>query len=266
MSTAVKPRLLIVDDEPLVCRSLARAFRRTVDVSTAENAGQARVLLGTSAFDIVLSDFALPGENGLQLLSWVAAEAPLVRRVLMTGDETPPGTQEQLERGVIHATLSKPFNVDRASAVLGITSMQLAALKTLGGAFSSSLSDLPIVQVVMHTSPAEAELRAMILWQQSLFDLTLKHALFFIIEPGAGSSLFNAASVAKWFASLRSSPTLNRTAMAIVSSSRLERMALSAAHAMSVKWPVKTFAPDGVPAAVEWLRSMVERPSRSTPR
>ena len=78
----------IVDDDALVCRSLAKAFRRTVDVATAENTSSARALLATNSFDVVLSDFDMPQEDGLTFLRWVAAEYPLMRRVVMTAGPT----------------------------------------------------------------------------------------------------------------------------------------------------------------------------------
>ena len=250
----MKPRLLIVDDEELVCRSLARAFRRTVDVATAENAASARTLLATYPFDVVLVDLKMQSENGLHLLASMTAQFPLVRRVLMTNE--PVDLQPYLDNGTVHASLTKPFDVDLAAEVLGLTSMRLASLRELEGAFVTSLADLPLVQVVLQLAPSEAELKALISWQHQLLDTGVKHALLFVIEPSAALPLSRAALVATWFAPLRAHGGSMRTGLAVVSSPRLERMAISAANnVMAQAWPVRTFTPDELQAAARWLRS-----------
>ncbi len=256
MSTAAKPRLLIVDDEPLVCRSLAKAFRRNVDVSTAESASQARTLLSTYPFDVVLSDFNMPGENGVELLTSVANQFPLVRRVLMTDE--PTGLQTELDDGTIHARLNKPFDIDHAAQVLGLTAMRLAALGALSGAFVSSLDDLPLVQLVVQLAPSEAELRALMSWQQQLLDTGLRHAVLLIIEPSAGLSVSKVASAPKWLAPLRAQSSSVRTGVAVVTASRLERMAVGAASVMTPTWPIRAFSHEALTEAVRWLRSTLQ--------
>ena len=252
--SATRPRLLIVDDDELACRSLARAFRRTVDVSTADNASAARSLLSTHAFDVVLSDFEMPGENGLQLLSSIASQFPLVRRVLMTAEAMQ--LNAQLEDGTVHAKLTKPFDVDEASRVLGLTSMRMAALGNLRGAFVTSLDDLPIAQVVLHVAPSEAEVRAFVSWQQRLLDTGTRHAVLLIIEPKTGVPLSRIGGISKWLMPLRSQDSSLRTSVAVVASTRLERMAMSAANLVPHWWPVKVFAPDDLNEGVRWLRSL----------
>ena len=253
----MKPRLLIVDDEELVSRSLARAFRRSVDVATAANTAAARTLLATYPFDVVLIDLKMRSENGLHLLGELATQFPLVRRVLMTDE--PIDLQPHLDNGTVHAALTKPFDLDRAAEVLGLTSMRLASINELKGAFVTSLADLPLVQVVLQLAPSEAELKALISWQQQLLETGVKHALLFVIEPSAGLSLSRAALVAKWFAPTRAQGTAMRTGLAVVSSPRLERMAISAANnVMAQAWPVRTFTPDELHSAAQWLRSTLQ--------
>ena len=228
-------------------------------MSTAESASQARTLLSTYPFDVVLSDFNMPGENGVQLLASVANQFPLVRRVLMTDEPAP--LQTRLDDGTIHASLNKPFDIDHAAEVLGITAMRLAALGSLQGAFVTSLDDLPLVQVVTHLAPTVAEVRSLMSWQQHLLDTGLRHAVVLIIEPSAGLSVSKVASAFKWLAPLRLQSGSVRTGLAVVASSRLERMAVSAASVMGAGWPVRAFAPGELSEAVRWLRSTLPSPS-----
>lgn len=252
----VKPRLLIVDDEVLVCRSLARALRRTVDVSTAENASQARELLAAHTFDVILSDLNMPGENGLQLLASVAAQYPLVRRVLMTGGEpelndTPHGPD------LIHATLTKPFDLDHAAVVLGLHAMKLATMPALHGAVVSNVAKLPVAEAVIHEAPGHSDLRGLILWQQALLEMPLKHVVLVIIEPKAALGFSKAAAIGRWFEPVRGAAGENRLALAMVSPSWVERLAVTLTSALSPRWPVRTFTPTELPDAMRWLHSMV---------
>ncbi len=247
-----KPRLLIVDDDALVCRSLAKAFRRTVDVATAENTSSARALLATNSFDVVLSDFDMPQEDGLTFLRWVAAEYPLMRRVVMTADE-PVSVAPSLEDGTVHARLTKPFEVDQAAKALGLTTMRLASLGELHGAFETSLGELPLVQVVLHETPNDEDVRELISWQHRLLETGLRHAVILIIEPTASLGLGQAAAVPKWF-STKAAAT-ERSGLAVVSSSRFERMAMGTANVFQQQWPWRTFGPNELGDAVSWLRA-----------
>jgi CheY-like chemotaxis protein len=82
-----EPSVLLVDDDRLLLRSLARTLsQRRLRVLQATTPAQALLVLTTRHVDIVVSDFEMPGEpNGLELLAEVQRKFPLVRRVLMSG-------------------------------------------------------------------------------------------------------------------------------------------------------------------------------------
>jgi two-component system, OmpR family, response regulator len=62
------PRLLVVEDEADIREPLARYFASNqFDVSSAADAGEARKLLAAHAFDLVICDIMMPGEDGLSL-------------------------------------------------------------------------------------------------------------------------------------------------------------------------------------------------------
>lgn len=79
-------RILIVDDEIGVLRALERVFvRRHHTVRTALRATEALTMLEEFDPDVVISDFKMPGRNGVELLKLVATLVPAAHRVLMSG-------------------------------------------------------------------------------------------------------------------------------------------------------------------------------------
>ncbi len=66
---AEKPTLLIVDDEKTTREGLRAALEERYDVYIAEDAKAAMELLEGENFDVMLTDFRLPNEDGMKLIS-----------------------------------------------------------------------------------------------------------------------------------------------------------------------------------------------------
>ena len=107
----MKRRVLIVDDEALLVRTLSQAFRDAgYEVASAGSAEEAEEVLGNeAAFDLLLLDNRLPGKSGLDLLEGLGA-LPETSIVLMTAY----GTDETYQQSVSLGTslyLKKPFDL-----------------------------------------------------------------------------------------------------------------------------------------------------------
>jgi PAS domain S-box-containing protein len=104
-------RLLIVDDEPLVGRALARlvASSHEVVVVTSGADALARLVAG-ERFDLVLCDLMMPGISGMELEARVAQAVPAMvgRLVYMTGGAFTPLARAFLEAG--RPFLEKPID------------------------------------------------------------------------------------------------------------------------------------------------------------
>ena len=103
--------VLIVDDESEVRAALARALRfagwRT---QTAIDGQQAMQVLNTANFDVVISDFDMPGMNGLTLLQKVRLTQPGTVRVLLTGRADIQIASRALNEGAAHRFFIKPWS------------------------------------------------------------------------------------------------------------------------------------------------------------
>lgn len=78
------PRVLIVDDEPVVGEICSRALT-DCRVDRAENGRQALDLLAKTEFDLVLTDVNMPDMDGLDLLRSIKSKRPDQVVILMTG-------------------------------------------------------------------------------------------------------------------------------------------------------------------------------------
>ncbi len=81
--------LLIVDDQKQVLDGIRtsinfREIPAIADVYYALNSREAKDVFLTRSVDILISDIEMPGENGLQLLSWVGANFPETKCILLT--------------------------------------------------------------------------------------------------------------------------------------------------------------------------------------
>lgn len=103
--------VLVIDDEQWIlelARELVSAEGHAVE--TAQGGQQALELLGRRTFDVVVSDWKMPGLNGVRLYEHLRATDPATaaRVVFMTGDVVSDTFQEFLRANSL-TCLSKPF-------------------------------------------------------------------------------------------------------------------------------------------------------------
>ena len=78
----VRPRILVVDDEPLILEGLKRLLAaREYEVSIAGGGCDALIAIGKQQFDVILLDLGMPDLNGNEVLRFVAdrsADTPVI--------------------------------------------------------------------------------------------------------------------------------------------------------------------------------------------
>ena len=107
----LRGRLLVIDDEPTLLRSIKLALSATHDLTLCADADQARAHLDQGeAFDLVLCDVMMPGLSGIELYRDVLQTDPALasRFVFVTGGAYAPAA-EQFLQSVANPKLIKPF-------------------------------------------------------------------------------------------------------------------------------------------------------------
>ncbi len=111
------PKVLIVDDEPTVCRSCEKILSREgYLVRVAYSGKQAIAILEQEPFDIVFTDLKMADMGGMELLETLRSRFPDLVPVVITGYATIASAVETMKMGAFNY-LPKPFTPDEMAAV-----------------------------------------------------------------------------------------------------------------------------------------------------
>ena len=105
------PRILFVDDEPLVLEGLYRSLHREFNTDMAEGpeAGLEKIKK-EGAYSVVVSDMRMPVMDGAEFLSRVRTLAPDSIRVMLTGYADMEAAMRAVNEGRIFRFLNKPVS------------------------------------------------------------------------------------------------------------------------------------------------------------
>jgi FixJ family two-component response regulator len=106
--------ILCVDDERNVLRSLERVFLdEEYQILTARSGEEALELLAVSPqVQLVISDFRIPGMNGVDFLREVFLRHPETIRIVLSGYADTAAVVEAINEGKIYRFIPKPWNDD----------------------------------------------------------------------------------------------------------------------------------------------------------
>jgi len=109
--SGTKTRILVLDDEPIVCKRLKPAFLKAgYEVETFTDSAQALDAFETTAFDIVITDLKMQGFDGMQFLSRIKETAPNTGVIVITGFATMETAKESFHKGAFDF-MAKPFKL-----------------------------------------------------------------------------------------------------------------------------------------------------------
>lgn len=107
-SNSGRPRLLLVEDDDALRRSLVRILRREYAIDEAADGQEATEKLTKRTYDVVLSDINLPHASGVDLLRRVREHDLDVPVILMTGQPSIETAIQAVDLGAF-TYLRKPF-------------------------------------------------------------------------------------------------------------------------------------------------------------
>jgi CheY-like chemotaxis protein len=113
MNTAVtqKHRVLVVDDESIVARSIKRLLDHDGhDVQTADSGATALAILEHEAFDLIITDYTMPDMNGVELAALIKERRPALMVVMVTAFADEFGNYGKASAGV-DLVVNKPFSL-----------------------------------------------------------------------------------------------------------------------------------------------------------
>lgn len=124
---ADKLKLLLLDDEVDILKSLTRVLRRDYDVVSFSSGAEALEYLASHSVPILLSDMRMPEMDGAEFLAKAKEINPQSMRILLTGYSDMDSTIRAVNEGGIHTYLSKPWD----NAGLKLTIEKVAELYRL---------------------------------------------------------------------------------------------------------------------------------------
>lgn len=107
-------RILCVDDEPNVLRSIERMFLdEEYDILTASSGEEGlEILCSNRNIQVILSDYRMPGMNGVDFLKEARKQRPETIRIVLSGYADTAAVVAAINEGQIYKFIPKPWNDD----------------------------------------------------------------------------------------------------------------------------------------------------------
>ncbi len=103
------PRILVVDDELPVCKSISSALApESYEIDTALSAEEALKKEEQCEYDVVITDLMMPGLSGLDLLKALRDRRPEVKVIMVTGYPSIESAVQSIKFGAFDY-IPKPF-------------------------------------------------------------------------------------------------------------------------------------------------------------
>jgi DNA-binding NtrC family response regulator len=106
-------RILIIDDEKIVCDRLSAELERAgFEVEAYTESEQALQRFSARPFDLVITDIKMRGPSGIEVMKFVKEHRPSTNVIVITGFATVDTAREVLKGGAIDF-IPKPFKMSQ---------------------------------------------------------------------------------------------------------------------------------------------------------
>lgn len=116
-SSAMKKRVLLIDDEARVRTSLKMVLEPNYEILQAADAQEGLEAFRKEGPDLVLLDVILPGTDGLAVLETLRSESRMTPVIMLTGTKSVKTAVDAMKLGAADY-LSKPFDVEELRIVV----------------------------------------------------------------------------------------------------------------------------------------------------
>jgi putative nucleotidyltransferase with HDIG domain len=114
-----RPRVLYVDDEPHLLSAFKRLLRKAeIEVETAEDPHAALKILSEGFFDVIASDYNMPGLDGASFFAKVQELSPRSVRILITGMADFEAAVQAINAGHVYSLVTKPWDAEELREVI----------------------------------------------------------------------------------------------------------------------------------------------------
>lgn len=114
-----KARVLCVDDEPNILRSLRWLLQKEYEVEVAGSGYDGLDLVRKGEFDVIISDQRMPGMIGSDFLREARKVSPRSMRILLTGYSDPQSILKSVNEGEVFRFINKPWHFQELLKVVG---------------------------------------------------------------------------------------------------------------------------------------------------
>lgn len=112
----MKDKVLLVDDDAMVLAGLKRQLRNQFRIDTALSGEEAlKQVQENGPYAVIVSDYMMPGMNGVEFLSYVKNTSPDTVRMMLTGSADMPTAIRAVNEGNIFQFHPKPCPADTLS-------------------------------------------------------------------------------------------------------------------------------------------------------
>ena len=118
----VRPRVLFIDDEPRVLKSMRIMFRKEYETFFADNGPEALGIVKSQDIDVIVCDHRMPQMTGVEVLSKARELSPRSVRILLTGYADLNAVEGSINESEVFRFLTKPCAPDELKRTIALAS------------------------------------------------------------------------------------------------------------------------------------------------
>ncbi len=139
MNDTGKPQILLVDDEPMITRTLEAVLRMdgNLECIAVNRPAEGLDLLKSDRFDVILSDFIMPELDGLEFLRQARRIQPEASRILLTGYADKESAIRSINEIGLYQYIEKPWDNRQLLMILRNAAERASLLRRLNNSAGS---------------------------------------------------------------------------------------------------------------------------------